>query len=205
MTLTWTKPYGIKLPTFNAIMLPNGAEGCFLSHRGIAGKLKAPYVVLEDDAVPTEAANTATEVISNLRTCMEAGTYDIIYMGGLPLSSKRTAFQGIHEGACLTTYAMIIGPRAAKTIQSLVYSGTPIDVVLSKLPFKFAFVDPPLFRQAITRSEIGKSSFTRGVLFANILGIATPWWRFLIVQQDRIGWLVLLLFLGWIFLKGRSV
>ncbi len=199
LTLTWTRPYGIKLPTFNAIMRPNGAEGCFLSHVAIAQTLEAPYVVLEDDAVPTEAANTATELVSNLRTCLEAGNYDVIYLGGMPLVSKRTSFQGIHEGSCLTTYAMIVGPRAAHALKKLVYQGIPVDVVLSKLPLTFAFVDPPLFRQAITRSEIGKSAFTRGELFANVLGLATPCWRFFVIQQDRLLWIVIGILVVWIF------
>lgn len=201
LTLTWTRPYGIKLPTFDAIMRPNGVEGCFLSHKSIAHR-EAPYVVLEDDAVPTEAANTATELISNLRICMDSGKYDILYLGGLPLTSKRTALKGIHEGACLTTYAMIVGPRAAKAMRALEFSGVPIDVVLSKLPLQFAFVDPPLFRQAITRSEIGKSDFTRGELFANLLGLTTPCWRFFIIQQDRLLWLMVLV-LGFLFVQRK--
>jgi len=203
LTLTWTKPYGIKLPTFDAIMRPNGAEGCFLSHVKIAQTVEAPYVVLEDDAVPTEAANTATELVTNLRAVMEAGAYDIIYLGGMPLSSKPTKVSGIYEGACLTTYAMIVGPRAASVLRGLVYTGTPIDVVLSQLPLRFAFVNPPLFRQAITRSEIGKTLFTRGEFFAHLLGFATPCWRFLVIHRDHLLWfLVLGLLAFWTF---RSV
>jgi hypothetical protein len=183
LTKTWTKPYGIKLPTFPAIMRPNGVEGCLLSHAAIASKLTAPYIVLEDDAVPTDAANVSTELITSIQQCMANNVYDIIYLGGMPLDSATTRFPGIYEGPCLTTYAMIVGPRAASFLRTLTFTGTPVDVELSKAQLKFAFVDPPLFRQAITPSEIGKSSFTKSLFFAQLLGFATPWWRYLVIHK----------------------
>jgi hypothetical protein len=183
LTQTWTRPYGIKLPMFSAIMRPNGVEGCLLSHSAVASKLVAPYIVLEDDAVPTEAANVSTEVMTSVKQCMQDSTYDIIYLGGMPLDSKRTRLPGIYEGPCLTTYAMIVGPKAAQFLRDLTFTGTPVDVELSRAKFKFAFVDPPLFRQAITPSEIGKSNFTKSLFFAQLLGFATPWWRFLVINK----------------------
>ena len=64
-------------------MRENGAEGCLLSHAQVASRLTAPYVVLEDDAVPTEAANTATEVVTAVQKCITDDLYDIIYLGGV--------------------------------------------------------------------------------------------------------------------------
>jgi GR25 family glycosyltransferase involved in LPS biosynthesis len=167
-------------------MRENGAEGCLLSHAGVASQLKAPYVVLEDDAVPTEAANSATEVVAAVHACIKENLYDIIYLGGLPLDSKATSLPGIYEGKCWTTYAMIVGPRAAQFLRTASYNGVPIDVQLARQNLKSAFVDPPLFRQAITHSEIGKSAFTKSVLFAHVLGYATPVWRWTIIHFNLV-------------------
>ena len=193
LTQTWTRPYGVKLPILPAIMKPNGVEGCLLSHCAVASSLSAPYIVLEDDAVPTEAANTSTELVASIQQCMRSSEYDIIYLGGMPLDSNRTRFPGIYEGPCLTTYAMVVGPRAAQFLRDLIFRGRPVDVELSRANLKFAFVDPPLFRQAITPSEIGKSSFTKSLLFAQLLGFATPWWRFLVINKYAVFFCLLVL------------
>jgi hypothetical protein len=193
LTETWTVPYGIKLPTFSAIMKPNGAEGCLLSHAAVAKKLNAPYIVLEDDAVPTEAANSSTEVVAALGEIMRSQKYDLIYLGGLPLlGAKKTEYSGIYEGQCWTTYAMVVGPVAANFLRSVQYDGTPIDVVLARQGFTSAFLDPPLFRQALTPSQIGKSAFTKGLLWAKILNTATPWWRWVAIHSDTLVWVLVL-------------
>jgi hypothetical protein len=191
LTRTWTKPYGVTLPVFPAIMRENGAEGCLLSHVAVAKKLKPPYVVLEDDAVPTEAANTATELVTAVQQCIKENLYDIIYLGGLPLDSESTDLPGIYKGQCWTTYAMIVGPRAAEFLRTATYTGDPIDVLLARQNLRSAFVDPPLFRQALTHSEIGKSSFTKSVMFAHILSYATPVWRWTIIHLNLVLCLVI--------------
>ena len=173
-------------------MRENGAEGCLLSHAQVASRLTAPYVVLEDDAVPTESANTATEVVTAVQKCITDDLYDIIYLGGLPLESSSTDLPGIYKGQCWTTYAMIVGPRAAAFLRKATYNGVPIDVQLARQNLRSAFVDPPLFRQAITYSEIGKSTFTKSVLFSHILGYATPVWRWTIINMNLVMALIIL-------------
>ena len=162
-----------------------------MSHAAVASQLRAPYVVLEDDAVPTAAANTATEVVTAVQQCIKEDLYDIIYLGGLPLDSTSTDLPGIYKGQCWTTYAMIVGPRAAEFLRHATYDGVPIDVQLARQNLRAAFVDPPLFRQAITVSEIGKSAFTKSVLFSHLLGYATPVWRWTVIHQNLV--MVLLL------------
>jgi hypothetical protein len=90
---------------------------------------------------------------------------------------------------------MYVGPKAKHLISKLKFTGIPIDVVLSKLELRGAYVHPPLFRQANTPSDIGKSTFTRGKLFASLLEFAAPWWRWGVVYQNYILSLFLLLLL----------
>ena len=192
LTRTWTHPFGIKLKKFDAIMRPDGAEGCLMSHSKVAQLNEAPYVVLEDDAVPTSEANYSTELVASLNEIFTQ-KYDIIYLGGLPIQASSTRFPGIYEGQCWTTYAMIVGPRAAHYLKHVRYTGTPIDVLLAQQNFKCAIVDPPLFRQAITPSEIGKSKLKKSLFFSHILGCVGPWWRFAVFKSTYLMILVLLL------------
>lgn len=192
LTRTWTHPYGIKLKTFDAILRPDGAEGCLLSHSKVAQLYEAPYVVLEDDAVPTAEANHATELIASLHDVMKQ-KFDIIYLGGLPIQASTTSLPGIYTGQCWTTYAMIVGPRAAAFLKTVKYENIPIDVLLARQSFNCAIVDPPLFRQAITPSDIGKSRFTKSLFFSRSLAAVGPWWRFAVLQSGHLMILVLLL------------
>ena len=181
LTRTWTHPFGIKLKTFEAVMRADGAEGCLLSHSKVAQLYEAPYVVLEDDAVPTSEANYSTELVASLNQILKHN-YDIIYLGGLPIQAVETKYTGIYEGQCWTTYAMIVGPRASLYLKTVKYEGTPIDVLLARQGFKCAIVDPQLFRQAITPSEIGKSRFTKSLVFSHILNVIGPLWRFSVLK-----------------------
>jgi len=196
LTKTWTSPYGISLATFPAIMnSENGAKGCFDSHVAIAS-LNPSYFVLEDDAVPTPEASTEVELFTELNNAIKAQTYDLIWLGGLPMPDttfKRFKTSGLLEGKCLTTYAMYVGPRAKQFIQQQKYSGNPIDVVLAESNLRTAFAHPPLFRQACTPSDIGKSEFTRGKLFASLLHGVGPIWRWSIIYQNYL--LLFLLYL----------
>jgi len=202
LTRTWTRPYGITLENFPAIMnKENGARGCFDSHVSLSKSINTAkhscYFVLEDDAVPTAEAHFNVELLTELESAIESNTFDLIWLGGLPLFQKPfSSFKthGLLEGKCLTTYAMWIGPKARKYMSSLEYTGKPIDVVLSQAyELRTAFVNPPLFRQACTPSDIGKSSFTRGKLFAAFLEALGPLWRNVVIFQNY--WSFLLLFI----------
>jgi hypothetical protein len=160
-------------------MRADGAEGCLLSHSKVAQLYEAPYVVLEDDAVPTAEANYSTELVASVNQILKQ-KYDLIYLGGLPVQASSTKYSGIYEGQCWTTYAMIVGPRAAAYLKTVRYTGIPIDVLLARQSFKCAIVDPQLFRQAITPSEIGKSRFTKSLFFSHVLHFIGPYWRYLV-------------------------
>ena len=203
LTKTWTRPFGISLEVFPAIMNSNGAKGCFQSHVALASQINSPhYFVLEDDAVPTQDAHTNIELIAELEQCIQQDKYDIIWLGGLPTPNTnffRFKTSGLIDGMCLTTYAMYVGPKAKKLLSRLEYAGVPIDVVLSKSKLKGAYANPPLFRQACTPSDIGKSEFTRGKLFAFLLEKCTPLWRFGVVYQNYLGVFILFYLLLHIF------
>jgi hypothetical protein len=176
----------------------NGAKGCFDSHVAIAS-LNPSYFVLEDDAVPTTEASSEIELFTELNSAIKAQTYDLIWLGGLPLPDltlRRFKTSGLLEGKCLTTYAMYVGPKAKQYIQQLKYSGKPIDVVLAESNLKTAFANPPLFRQACTPSDIGKTKFTRGIAFASLLHAVGPIWRWTMIYQNY-----LLLFLLYLCLR----
>lgn len=202
LTRTWTHPFGISLQNFPAIMnKENGAKGCFDSHVTLSKSInteKHPYYfVLEDDAVPTAESHSSVEIITELESAITNNSYDLIWLGGLPFFQKPFASfktHGLLQGKCLTTYAMWIGPKARKFIASLEYTGKPIDVVLSQAhELRTAYVNPPLFRQACTPSDIGKSSFTRGKVFAEILEFIGPVWRNVVIYQNY--WLFFFFFL----------
>jgi len=214
LTRTWTRPYGISLETFPAIMnKENGARGCFDSHVTLSKSRhieKHPsYFVLEDDAVPTAEAHYNVELLTELESAITNNNYDLIWLGGLPLFQKPfSSFQthGLLEGKCLTTYAMWIGPKARKYLASLEYTGKPIDVVLSQAhELRTAYVNPPLFRQACTPSDIGKSSFTRGKLFAMLLELSGPIWRNIVIYQNYLLLFLIFFLFTKMFLSAEEV
>jgi hypothetical protein len=195
LTKTWTRPLGISLHTFPALMNTDGVKGCFDSHVTLARTHPNPYYfVLEDDAVPTEYSYSDVEGVSELEQAIDGNVYDIIWLGGLPLpdSSFRFKTTGLLEGKCLTTYAMYVGPKAREYLAQLEFSGKPIDVVLSQSPLRTAYLNPPLFRQACTPSDIGKSNFTRGKVFASLLETITPFWRSVVIYRTYIFLIILL-------------
>lgn len=210
LTRTWTRPYGISLEHFPAIMnAENGARGCFDSHVTLARSINIQhpyYFVLEDDAVPTAEANSNVEVLTELENVIANNVYDLIWLGGLPMLQKPFSLfktHGILPGKCLTTYAMWIGPKAKNFIASLEYTGKPIDVVLSQAhELNTAFVNPALFRQACTPSDIGKSSFTRGKFFAVLLEMCTPVWRNVVIYQNYLTLFLLIFIYKIIVWKG---
>ncbi len=190
LTKTWTRPLGVTLQIFPALMNSDGVKGCFDSHVTLARTHPNPYYfVLEDDAVPTEYSYSNVEGVSALEHALDSNVYDIIWLGGLPLPDftlSRFQTTGLIEGKCLTTYAMYIGPRAREYMAKLEFLGKPIDVVLAQSPLRTAYMNPPLFRQACTPSDIGKSSFTRGKVFASLLETVTPLWRTGVIFQNYI-------------------
>jgi len=200
MTRIWTGAHHVVLPTFEAIMRPNGAEGCVLSHKGVASQLQAPYLVLEDDALPTLAMHDTQHVFHVLQA-IQSNSFDILYLGGLPAASRvmKTSFPGILEGRCGATYAMIVFPRAAEFLKSCEFEGVPVDVQLVRAKaLRMAFVHPPLFVMAATQSDIGKNEFNKSRAFADLLARITPAWRWIVVWQRELLGLALVLALVWI-------
>lgn len=205
LTMTWTKPFGISLQHFPAIMnREDGVKGCFDSHVTLAQQMSHKftsedlhYFVLEDDAVPTSDAHFNVELLTELERSIKTQEYDLIWLGGLPLPDfnfNRFQTLGILPGKCLTTYAMFVGPKARHFLSQLKFQEKPIDVILSQTTgLKTAYTNPPLFRQSCTPSDIGKSNFTRGKLFALGLETITPVWRMGVIYQNYILCLVFLL------------
>lgn len=188
LTRIWTREHGVHIPTMDAEMRPNGAEGCLLSHRKVASTLHPPYLVLEDDAIPTQAVRDTEHVFHTLQA-IASGDFDLVYLGGLPSWGRvqTTRFQGVVQGPCLATFAMVVFPKAAQFLRSVSFRNVPIDVELVRASnLRVAFVHPPLFVMASTRSDIGKNNFNRSETFARLLSHASPWWRFAIVWQREL-------------------
>lgn len=201
MTQLWTRQHGVKLDTFEAIMRANGAEGCTLSHKSVASKLQTPFLVLEDDALPTLALQD-TQHVFNVLQAIASKEFDILYLGGLPAAGRvlKTEFKGVLEGRCGATFAMIVFPRAAEFLQKHEWKGVPIDVELVRnRTLRTAFVHPPLFVMAATRSDIGKNEFNRSEVFSRLLFFVAPVWRGLVVWQKELLALMCLLavFCAW--------
>ena len=113
LTKTWTRPFGISLEHFPAIMnSENGAKGCFDSHVTLAKSINSQhpyYFVLEDDAVPTAEAHTNVELLTELENAIANNTYDLIWLGGLPMLQKpfgRFRTHGLLQGKCLESDAL---------------------------------------------------------------------------------------------------
>lgn len=182
----WRQQHGVMIPLQEAVMMKNGAQGCMMSHRTVASVLRAPYLVLEDDAIPTLAMFNADLVFRTIQA-IQSGEFDILYLGGLLSLSRvsRTRFPGIVQGRSLATYAMVVGPKAAKFMSQLEWRGIPIDTELVRSNLKTAFVHPPLFVMAETHSDIGKNEFLKSQAFASLLSRVAPLWRTLIVWQKE--------------------
>lgn len=188
MTDLWTKQHAIQLPIFEAIMKANGAEGCTASHKAIAEKFTGPYLVLEDDALPTVAMYD-TQLMYSILQVLDSQEFDILYLGGLPAATRvlQTSHYGILEGRCGATYAMIVFPQANNWLRKHSWKGVPIDVeIVRNKQLRTAFVHPPLFTMAQTASDIGKNAFNKSETFAKILFQVHPLWRFLVVWQKEL-------------------
>jgi hypothetical protein len=199
LTRMWTREHRVTIPTFEAVMRANGAEGCVLSHKAVATQLQAPYLVLEDDALPTAAMRDIQHVVHVLQA-VESNEFDIVYLGGLPAATRvlQTAVPGVLEGRCGATFAMVVFPRAAAFLQSMDFDGVPVDVQLVRAKhLRVAFVHPPLFVMAATHSDIGKNEFNKSRVFAEWFARMSPIWRWLVVWQKELLGLVLVLAFLW--------
>jgi GR25 family glycosyltransferase involved in LPS biosynthesis len=189
MIRIWTRAHNVAPPQhFEAIMKSPGMEGCFLSHRGVASAMVAPYLVLEDDALPTLALHDTQHVFHVLKA-IESQDFDIVYLGGLPAAARvlPTKFPGVLEGRCGATFAMVVSPRAAAKLRTHAFQGVPVDVELVRdKSLRTAFVHPPLFIMAETRSDIGKNEFNKSESFSRILSRVAPIWRWTVVWQREL-------------------
>lgn len=196
MTRIWTRAHNVVPPHhFEAIMKSPGAEGCLLSHKGVASALEAPYLVLEDDALPTLALHD-TQHIFHILQAIESQEYDIVYLGGLPAAARvlPTRFPGVLEGRCGATFAMVVLPRGAAKLRTHEFRGVPVDAELVRdKTLRVAFVHPPLFTMAETRSDIGKNAFNKSEAFSRILSRVAPVWRGMVVWQRELFATVLIL------------
>ena len=196
MTRIWTRAHNVTPPQhFEAIMKSPGAEGCLLSHKGVASALEAPYLVLEDDALPTLALHD-TQHLFHVLQAIESQEFDIVYLGGLPAATRvlPTRFPGVLEGRCGATFAMVVFPRAAAKLRTHNFRGVPVDVELVRdKSLRTAFVHPPLFIMAETRSDIGKNEFNKSETFSRLLSRVTPVWRWIVVWQRELFATVLIL------------
>lgn len=170
-----------EIQNVEAVMKPNPFEGCFDSHKLVAS-FATSYLVLEDDAVPTSAFQDLIKLAALLEN---HGHYDIVYLGGFPVWEAKPS-KSFYEGKCLGTYAMIVNPRARDMLVNLKFRNKGIDEELTLLPLRTAFCDPPFFVQANTVSDIGSNSFTKSQLFADILFVANPIWRKLIIYKTLV-------------------
>jgi hypothetical protein len=176
-----------KIQEVEAIMKKNPFEGCFESHKLVAS-LYTSYLVLEDDVVPTLAFHDLLKVA---RLLEEYRDFDIVYLGGLPTWEAKPE-KSLYEGKCMGTYAMIVNPRARDMMLNLKFRNKGIDEELTLLPLRTAFCDPPFFVQVNTVSDIGSNSFTKSQLFADLLFVANPIWRKLVIYKN---WILLLFFI----------
>ena len=153
-------------------MLKDPSRGCFESHKGVAILANGPYIVLEDDAVPTSRNDF-----------IYTDNWDIVYLGGFPVWNSRKVAEGLYEGECMGTYAMVVNERAASMIRNLEWRGMPVDVHIASLGLRTAFCHPPFFQQVSTPSDIGKSSFTKSQVFAHMLEYSNIIWRKIVLNK----------------------
>ena len=185
LTAAWTRQHGVHIEVFEAIMDKDGRRGCALSHATVARR-NAPYLVLEDDAIPTIHALTDIQGLVDLQNA----EYDIVYLGGWPLGNSSSNFLSLQEGPCLCTHAMIVGKRAAQWLSEFKFTGTPIDVALSRAPLRFAWTRNEWFTQAQCASDVNGTSLTKSKVFMATMQSVSRVWRTVMLHR------VLLLFLA---------
>jgi hypothetical protein len=170
--------HGVHIELFEAILDKDGRKGCALSHSAVA-HLTPPYLVLEDDAVPTIHAFTDVQGLVDLRNA----SYDIVYLGGWPLGSGASKYLSLREGACLCTHAMIVGEKAAKWLREFKFTGTPIDVALARAPLRFAWTRNEWFSQAESLSDVNGTALTRSMTFTKFMQLVSRSWRFVMLHR----------------------
>ena len=180
LTEVWTTQHGVHIELFEAIMDKDGRKGCALSHSAVA-RHATPYLVLEDDAVPTLHALTDIQGLVDIRDALKS--YDIIYLGGWPLANRSSKFLTLQEGACLCTHAMIVGERAAIWLRNFKFSKTPIDVALARAPLKFAWTRHEWFSQAQSASDVNGSALTKSKIFMASMQLVSTAWRFVMLHR----------------------
>ena len=178
LTEAWTMQHGVHIELFEAILDKDGRKGCALSHSAVA-HLTPPYLVLEDDAVPTIHALTDVQGLVDLRNA----EYDIIYLGGWPLGNRSSKFLSLREGPCLCTHAMIVGEKGAKWLREFKFAGTPIDVALARAPLRFAWTRNEWFSQAESASDVNGSVLTRSKVFTKFMQLVSRCWRFVMLHR----------------------
>lgn len=197
--------HGVSIPKFQAIMLQDGRQGCALSHKRVAEAFSntghhssMPYLVFEDDILPTIDALSNTQAYADLLQCINSSDFDVLYLGGLPLPlHTSTKYSSIRAGACIQTHAMLVFPKAAQWLAEHKYKGSPIDADLLyaawKGEIKAGFLHPALFEQSNSKSDIRRSTISQtewfGTLFTNVV---SPIWRHAVVNETLYAFLVLL-------------
>lgn len=162
LTRAWSLNY--PLQHVEAVMKFPGHEGCALSHVKAANIQSNTYIVLEDDAYPSEHAYTDPTLFAALE-----GEEDILYLGGNPWCWPSYKRPHVYNGGCTGTYAMLVRNKGIQWMQQFKYKGKPIDVELLHSSLRVAFLHPPLFHHAITASDVGKTAFTRSIQFAHLI------------------------------------
>ena len=152
-----------------------GRTGCFAAHRAMwqAGEdaRAGDQAVFEDDAVwrnPNLRASAAPDILAAIMKIKEKfPAWDLIYLGGVPLSMDRGA---IHVGipgvlACpvIESHAYIMSPNfRRRALQTPAYGG--VDFWLARTAAQVFCFDPELIEQDETStSDIGSPSLLLAV------------------------------------------
>ena len=178
LTEVWSHQHGVSIEMFEAIIDKDGRRGCALSHSAVAHR-NPPYLVLEDDAIPT--LHTLTD-IQGLVDILNSD-YDILYLGGWPLGNSTSKFLSLQEGACLCTHAMIVRERGAQWLREFKFTGTPIDVALARAPLRFAWTRHEWFTQANSSSDVNGSTLTKSKIFMTSMQLVSQVWRFVMLHR----------------------
>jgi glycosyl transferase family 25 len=129
-----------KQKTFG-ISLTYGSLGCALSHKIIweeCAKDTKPYLVLEDDAMPSKEFNTIFTSILNI---LPSINYDIFYLGYNQIPGfKKTKVDDViskPSGLITGTYGYIVSPNGANKLLSVFPISKQIDSSISDNLSKF--------------------------------------------------------------------
>lgn len=187
---SWMALHTVQIPLMQAIMnKSDGKRGCFESHKLVASSfadspLQDYYLVLEDDCLPTRNWNNE-ELVTSVISVVKEKSVDLLYLGGLPLFGHRTTkHKYVNSGRCLQTHALLVSPRAAKHIKHLFYEKHPIDTVLSQTSIlRSAFVDPPLFAQSDTKSDIRTNVAQAKWFSAGMASWIPTIWRHVVMNE----------------------